>query len=188
MSRQNIFNMIDSEREYQDSKWGQDFDERNTVNDWTTFINRYASRASEAESSEEFEIAMVKVAALAVAAIETCRRDGIAPRHYDIPVVEATDEALAELFGLTEGLTFDQLPEIEGLSLRDISTEEVRVYETAGIGEYRISNPVGVYLREGGTTHRIVDSQGICHCIAFPNEGRTVLRWQNKDLTVPCNW
>ena len=189
MSRQNIFNMIDSEREYQDAKWGPEFDDRNTANDWCAYINNYASRASTFDlNQDEFEIAMLKVAALAVAAIETSRRNaGPAPRHYD-QQPEAVDAAVENLFGLSEGLTFDQLPEVDGLRLCDISTEEVRVYEVAGAGEYRIANPVGVYLREGGTTHRVVDSQGICHCIPFPNEGRTVIRWQNKDLRVPCNW
>lgn len=169
---------------------GTEFDDKNTANDWVSYIIRYAASAADFElDQDEFEVAMTKVAALAVAAIETSRRNGgPAPRHYDSPP-QVIDEAIAELFGLTEdGLKFEDLPQIEGLSLRDISTEEVRVYETAGIGEYRIAQPVGVYLREGGTTHRVVDRQGVCHCIAFPNEGRTVLRWQNKDLTVPCNW
>lgn len=83
--RQKIFNMIDSEREYQDSKWGPAFDEKNTINDWATFVTRFANRASEATSQEEFEIEMLKAASVAVAAIETVRRSGVAARHYDRP-------------------------------------------------------------------------------------------------------
>lgn len=181
MSRQIIFNMINSEREYQDSKWGTDFDDQNTPNDWVAYITSYASRASAMDlTPEDFEIAMVKVAALAVAAIETLRRNGqLAARHYD--------EAITEEFG-GRPVTFDSLPEVEGLTLRDISSEAVRQYEAAGVGAYTIENPVGLYTRDGGTTHRVVDSNGVVHCVPFPNEGRTVLRWQNRDLSVPCNF
>lgn len=85
MSRQNIFNMIDDEREYQDGKWGTEFDDKNTANDWVSYLTRYAAKAAEFElTPEAFEIAMVKVASIAVAAIEASRRNGgPALRHYD---------------------------------------------------------------------------------------------------------
>lgn len=78
-------------------------------------------------------------------------------------------------------LTFEDLPQIDFLKLGDLSHEEVRVYEVYGAGEYRIENPVGLYYREGGTTHRVVDAEGICHCIPFPNEGKTAIRWKYRN-------
>lgn len=70
------------EREYQDEKWGSDFDDLNTPNDWVVYICRYAGMASTGERT--FHEAMKKVAALACAAVETYQRnEGLAPRHYD---------------------------------------------------------------------------------------------------------
>lgn len=99
---------------------------------------------------------------------------------------EVADEVMASIFD--DQLDFEDLPEQPGLILRDISCEEFRVYKVSGGDEYRIENPVGLYYRDGGSTHRVVDSQGVSHCVPFPNEGRTVLRWQNKDLSVPVNF
>lgn len=52
--------------------------------------------------------------------------------------------------------------------VRDISTEEWREYvlDTAcGEKIYRIDKPLALVTRQGGTTHRIVDDQGITHCL-----------------------
>lgn len=84
--RQAIFQQIDGEREYQDQKWGTEFDDKNTANDWARYIADYTMKATPMKgfSQEVFEKHMMKVATLAVAAIETSRRNGgPAPRHYD---------------------------------------------------------------------------------------------------------
>ena len=84
--RQEIFDQIEEERAYQDGKWGTEFDDKNTANDWQRYINDYAVKATVQQgfSQEVFETNMRKVAALAIAAIETSQRNsGPARRHYD---------------------------------------------------------------------------------------------------------
>ena len=85
--RDNIFEEINTERKYQDSRWGNTFDNKNTVNDWVTYIGIYAGHAADMDNvndpvkQREF---MVKTAALAVAALEAFdRNNGFAARHYD---------------------------------------------------------------------------------------------------------
>jgi len=75
----------------------------------------------------------------------------------------------------------------------DISHEMWREYEwidpdTGNVRVYRIENPVALYLRPGGSTHRVVDVHGVAHCA--PNVGRfgCVLRWQNPPGTPPVNF
>lgn len=83
--RNSIFAQINTERAYQDKKWGTVFDDKNTINDWGTYIGIYLARATKmgTERTGQRE-AMVKVATLAVAALETFdRNNGFAPRHYD---------------------------------------------------------------------------------------------------------
>jgi len=70
---------------------------------------------------------------------------------------------------------------------RNITTEKFREYDFGG-RIYRIDNPVDLYTREGGTTHRVVDSNGIVHCIPAPGVAGCVLRWQNKNKKVPVNF
>ncbi len=83
--RREIFKQIEVERAYQQSRWGNEFDDLNTPNDWVTYITNYATQAAPLKRDvETFETKMLKVAALAVAAIETSKRNGgPALRHYD---------------------------------------------------------------------------------------------------------
>lgn len=80
-----ILDEVASERHYQRERSGDAFDDKNTSNDWISYIVRYASNAcSSSTTKEEFEIAMIEVAAIAVAAVETSRRNnGLPVRHYD---------------------------------------------------------------------------------------------------------
>jgi len=80
-----VLNEVRAERDYQEAKWSPSFDDKNTANDWVSYIGRYCANASKFDlTQDEFETAMVKVAALAVAAVETSRRNsGPAVRHYD---------------------------------------------------------------------------------------------------------
>lgn len=157
MARDDIFHLIN---------------DKNTANDWVTYIIRYAAKACEFEvDTQDFEKAMIKVAALAVAAVETVRRTGnLPPRHYD--------QMEAEVVGNMEfSGKFEDLPQFKELELLNISVEEYREYEVLGERSvYRINNPVGLYRDEERTFHRIVDHDGVIHCILFPNGGRTVLR------------
>jgi hypothetical protein len=71
-----------------ESGWSYEFDDANTPNDWAAFINIYLGRAVQtsnvgATAEAEFRKNMLKVATLAVAAVEAVDRGRTAPRHYD---------------------------------------------------------------------------------------------------------
>ena len=69
-----IYNDIKAERCYQDLKWGgAEHDDFHNHRDWVTFIVQYLGRAA---APEDFRTSMIKVAALAVAAIEWYDRLG----------------------------------------------------------------------------------------------------------------
>lgn len=59
-----------------------------------------------------------------------------------------------------------------------LTDEEYREYDFGG-RVYRINKPVALYYREGGETHRIVDSEGIVHCVPKPGIAGCVLRWKS---------
>jgi len=82
MTREQIFTDINDERAYQNTKWGTEFDKKNTANDWATYIMWYLSKATSEYPLNQtvFRKNMIKVAALAVAALEL---DEVAGRHYD---------------------------------------------------------------------------------------------------------
>lgn len=75
---------IRAEREYQEKKWGNDFDDTHTPADWWTFITFYFGRALKSwkvDKSDPFKVdkiqlraGLVKVAALIVAWIEAIDR------------------------------------------------------------------------------------------------------------------
>jgi hypothetical protein len=80
MDRMDVFRLIDEERQYQ-SKWPAEFDDANTPNDWVAYIAMHLGKAVTMPwNRETFRKSMVKVAALAVCALE---REHYAPRHYD---------------------------------------------------------------------------------------------------------
>lgn len=88
--RERIFCDIREERLYQEDKWGSEFDAKNTADDWVTYIAHYATAAapigviSAPFDVENFKTKMLKVATLAVAAIEAAElNNGIAKRHFD---------------------------------------------------------------------------------------------------------
>lgn len=66
---------------------------------------------------------------------------------------------------------------MKGLPLTD---EQWREYDFGG-RVYRINNPQELYMRPGGTTHRVVDGDGIVHCVPAPGHYGCVLRWSVKD-------
>jgi hypothetical protein len=68
-----------------------------------------------------------------------------------------------------------------------IRTEAWREYDFGG-RVYRIKNPKTLYMRTGGSTHRVVDGKGIVHCVPSPGTNGCILRWQNKNTSVPVNF
>lgn len=63
----------------------------------------------------------------------------------------------------------------------DISIEQFREVVLQNNTVYRINNPIMLVVRKGGSTHRVVDSDGVVHCYAAPELGKTVIRWKNRD-------
>jgi hypothetical protein len=79
----------------------------------------------------------------------------------------------------------------ETLRQGDLSKEKWREYEFGTDGTrttYRILSPVTVFYRSGGSTHRVLDSLGVVHCVPAPGILGCVLRWVNVDPTNPVNW
>lgn len=75
-----------AERQYQQEKWGNKFDKKNTANDWMAYILSYAGKAVTMPwDGPTYRKMLVKVAALCFAAIEWYDRRGgkMPPRHYD---------------------------------------------------------------------------------------------------------
>jgi hypothetical protein len=83
--RQKIYNEIEEERSYQDSLWGDEFDKKNTLNDWVSYMNTYSGQASKIGTpKEEQRRQLLKAVTIGVAALERFDTDGgFAPRHYD---------------------------------------------------------------------------------------------------------
>lgn len=81
-TRLKILDEIKAEREYQQEKWGDDTDDGlNTPWMWAAYIGQYATRwmvgsflPLKTSVTDEFRKCMVKVATLAVAAIESIDR------------------------------------------------------------------------------------------------------------------
>ena len=61
----------------------------------------------------------------------------------------------------------------------DLSDEEWREVDTF-LGTYRIDAPKTLIIRKGGSTHRVIDANGIVHCYAAPETGKSVIRWKAK--------
>jgi len=66
----------------------------------------------------------------------------------------------------------------------DISDERWREYDWEG-RIYRIYTPRWLYIRPGGTTHRVVDSGGVTHCVPSVGVMGCVLRWSVKEGENP---
>lgn len=72
----------------------------------------------------------------------------------------------------------------------DLTDEEYREYQFLNAGgldiTYRIYSPKTLYTRVGGTTHRVLDSDGIVHCVpAVGTTAQVVLRWKPRAGTKP---
>ena len=99
--RRHILEEISTERDHQCLRYSEEFDHKNTLSDWIAFITIQLGRSAEtAASKSEQRTRMVKVAALAVAAVEAFdRRNEFGARHYDVVEDEplSTHRSLAEL-------------------------------------------------------------------------------------------
>lgn len=81
MTRKEVFDAIENERSYQNGKWGNDFDEKNTPNDWVAYISKYLGQSVTMPFDvEKFRTQILKVATLCTAALE---QTDYSARHYD---------------------------------------------------------------------------------------------------------
>jgi len=53
---------------------------------------------------------------------------------------------------------------------------------------YRIENPEKLVYYSGSTTHRVIDSHGVVHCVPAPGKNGCVLRWRNKQEFPPVQF
>lgn len=79
------------------------------------------------------------------------------------------------------------IPSLEGP--KDLTVEEYREYDfldhEGRPRTYRIVDPVAFYYRlNGGTTHRVVDKDGLVHCVPAPGQCGCVLRWKNRGVEM----
>lgn len=76
MHIEEIFNKIEEERLYQEQRWGH-IDSKNTPYNWAAYITQYATRNlignPEEIDVEKFRNDMLKVATLAVAALQSIK-------------------------------------------------------------------------------------------------------------------
>lgn len=75
----------------------------------------------------------------------------------------------------------------------NISKELYRLYEwTDPISGkqilHRIDGPITLFYESGHTTHRILDSTGVIHCIPAVGYFGCVLYWKNIDENNPVNF
>lgn len=84
MMRQAIFDEINAERVTQDSQWGgPSHDDGHTLNEWIAIIVRHVGLAASDggdEVAKRFRRQMIRVAALAVAAVESLDRKNSAEK------------------------------------------------------------------------------------------------------------
>lgn len=73
------------------------------------------------------------------------------------------------------------------LTKSDISSEAWREYDFGG-RIYRIEQPMDLYMRPGGTTHRVVDDKGIVHCVPAPGYLGCALRWKSLPGLPPVKF
>jgi hypothetical protein len=73
------------------------------------------------------------------------------------------------------------------MEAKDLTNEIYREYDFNG-RVYTIYNPVALYTREGGTTHRVLDAENVVHCVPAPGTGDCVLRWNSRDSANPVNF
>lgn len=69
----------------------------------------------------------------------------------------------------------------------DLSDEAWREVQTH-LGTYRIEEPITLVIRKGGSTHRVIDANGVVHCYASPETGKSIIRWKNKEGKVPVQF
>ena len=68
----------------------------------------------------------------------------------------------------------------------DISAESGRTYEYPDGSSKTIKSPITLFIKEGGTGHRILDDKGVVHWV--PVNERYFLSWKPKDSDNPVQF
>lgn len=76
----------------------------------------------------------------------------------------------------------------ENYTQADISSEEWRQVELEGNLKVHIQHPQTLIIRKGGSTHRVIDKEGVVHCYAAPETGKSVIRWKSKEGEPPVKF
>lgn len=73
-----VYDEIQAERAYQNQKWGTAFDDQNTPHQWMGYVAAYGARNLAGNPSAvdvaKFRVDMLKVASIAIAAVEALDR------------------------------------------------------------------------------------------------------------------
>lgn len=81
------FTAVTEERIYSLTQWDEeDFDDKNTLNDWVTYICMYATESAKMARRDDATAIydkLIKAANLALSAARRVREGTVAPRHYD---------------------------------------------------------------------------------------------------------
>jgi hypothetical protein len=81
LSREEVFNIINKEREHQEKKWGIKHDDNHPISDWLIFMRKYLNEAENAlyeSNCDGVMTAIKKITLLGVAAMESkgdCLKD-----------------------------------------------------------------------------------------------------------------
>lgn len=108
--------------------------------------------------------------------VDTCVM-GHTPRYEELAQVQKAIELPVAMGNVKDGY-------VE----HDISSEAWRevVYTDGKV--YRIDNPVKLVTRKGGSTHRVLDAEGVVHCYVAPESGKTTLRWKVRNGKSPVSF
>jgi hypothetical protein len=68
---------------------------------------------------------------------------------------------------------------------KDLKSEHWREYDFGG-RVYRIENPAALVV--GTTTHRVIGSDSVVHCVPAPGQHGCVLRWYPRDVSAPIQF
>lgn len=85
-NRTDIWMKVDAEMDAAFEKWGSEFDNQNTLNDWATYANIYIARATEmgSKANKDYQLkSIVKALGLLSNMALRIANDEVAPRHYD---------------------------------------------------------------------------------------------------------
>lgn len=70
----------------------------------------------------------------------------------------------------------------------DISHEAYREIHYTNGHVHRIDDPVSLVIRQGGSTHRVVDAKGVVHCYVAPESGKCTLIWKSRNPARPMEF